>query len=373
MNADMDLGDLKVERAVTRGITNSVFCANRRCKTKLMTLGLSSARFQFLILIVVVMFAVYARSQIRARVDLVVVPVTVRNSAGNLITGLSKEDFVVLEDNKPQTIESFDTDPWPLSAAIVIDDGMTGTKLKRLYPPFAPPVFVTLTAGMTANDQIATFRYDSAVHKLADFTNDPDVIEKSLAVIKQFAETRPTERADIVGEKGGSFFRSILNVLSFGHENEVNPRVGGVLNDAIHEAAMALENQPMDHRKIIVVISDGAIVGPNEIRFDQNRTLLLQKQIEVYAVSTAFGTFGSFKALSDYAAATGGDVYPGTSTKSIETAFNRIVEQARYQYVLGYVSNNRAEAATLRTITVTMRNPKYKVIHRRGYAQYPAQ
>jgi hypothetical protein len=51
--------------------------------------------------------------------------------------------------------------------------------------------------------------------------------------------------------------------------------------------------------------------------------------------------------------ATGGDVYAGTSTKSIEAAFNRIVEQARYQYVLGYVSNNPAEAATFRTITVT--------------------
>jgi VWFA-related protein len=338
-----------------------------------MTIGLSSARFQVLILSVVVAFAASARSQIRARVDLVVVPVTVRDSGGNLITGLSKEDFVVLEDNKPQTIESFDMDPWPLSAAIVIDDGMSGTKLKMLYPPFAPPVFVALIAGFTAKDQMATFRYDSTVHKLADFTNDPAVIEKSLDVIKQFAQTRPTETADIVGEKGGRFFRSIVNVLSFGHQNEVNPRVGGVLNDAIHEAAMALENQPMDHRKIILVVSDGRIVGPNEIRFDQNRTLLLLKQIEVYGVSTAFSTFGSFKALSDYAAATGGDVYPGTSTKSVETAFNRIVEQARYQYVLGYVSNNRAEGTTFRTITVTTRNGKYKVIHRRGYTQYPVQ
>jgi len=62
------------------------------------------------------------------------------------------------------------------------------------------------------------------------------------------------------------------------------------------QAAGALENQPMDHRKIILVVSDGTIVGPNEIRFDQNRTLLLLKQIEVYGVSTAFGTFGSFKA-----------------------------------------------------------------------------
>ena len=118
-----------------------------------MTIGLSFARFQLLILILVVAFAASARSQIRARVDLVVVPVTVRDSAGKLISGLSKKDFVVLEDNKPQTIESFDTAPWPLSAAIVIDDGMSGTKLKMLYPRFAPPVFVSLIAGFTPDDR----------------------------------------------------------------------------------------------------------------------------------------------------------------------------------------------------------------------------
>src|SRR5207247_8807582 len=98
-----------------------------------MTIVLSSARFQFLILIVVLASAASARSQIRARVDLVVVPVTVRDSGGKLITGLSKEDFVVLEDNKPQTVESFDVDPWILSAAIVFYDGMSGTNFKMCY------------------------------------------------------------------------------------------------------------------------------------------------------------------------------------------------------------------------------------------------
>jgi VWFA-related protein len=338
-----------------------------------MTIGRSPMKIQFLIVMTIVAFAAYAKSQIKTRVDLVVVPVTVRDSDGKLITGLSKDDFVLLEDNKPQTIESFDMEPWPLSAAILIDDGMSGTKLQMLYPKFAAPVFVTLTSGFGSSDQMATFRYDDAVHKLSDFTNDPEAIEKSLEVLKDIAATRPQETADIVGEKGGRFFRSIVNILSIGHQNEVNPRVGGVLHDAIHEAATALESQPMDRRKVIIIVSDGRVIGRNEIGFDQNRTLLLQKQIEVYGVSTAFGTFGSFKALTDYAEATGGDVYPGTSTKSIETAFSRVVEQARYQYVLGYVSNNRAETAIFRTITVRTRDGKYKVVHRRGYTQSPAQ
>jgi len=47
------------------------------------------------------------RSQIRARVDLVVVPVSVRDNNGFLITGLERDDFTVLEDGKPQKIINF--------------------------------------------------------------------------------------------------------------------------------------------------------------------------------------------------------------------------------------------------------------------------
>ncbi len=324
-----------------------------------------------LTLIISMVIVGYARGQIRARVDLVVVPVTVRDSGGKLISGLSKEDFVVLEDDKPQAIDSFDMDPWPLSAAIVIDDGMTGTKLKPLFPQYQPSVFVTLTSAFTDRDSMAAFRYDSAVHQLSDFTSSPAAVEESLTPIKEFANIRPTEAADMLGEKGPRFLRSIVNVLGTGHESEVNPRSDGVLHDAIHQAATALEHQPMEHRKIIILVSDGHVAGANSSNFDQNKTQLLQNQIQVYGVSTAYATFGSFKALSTYAAASGGDVYPGTSTKSIENAFSQIVEQARYQYVLGYVSNNRAERATFRNITIKTRDGKYKVNHRRGYTQYP--
>ena len=40
-------------------------------------------------------------SQLRARVELVVVPVNVRDSDGRLVTGLTKDDFKVLEDGVP--------------------------------------------------------------------------------------------------------------------------------------------------------------------------------------------------------------------------------------------------------------------------------
>src|SRR5687767_13544823 len=84
--------------------------------------------------LLLLVFATTLRSQIRARVDLVVVPVSVRDGNGFLVTGLERDDFSVFEDGKPQEITNFSIDAQPLSAAIVIDDGISGMALKRLVP-----------------------------------------------------------------------------------------------------------------------------------------------------------------------------------------------------------------------------------------------
>jgi hypothetical protein len=101
--------------------------------------------------------------------------------------------------------------------------------------------------------------------------------------------------------------------------------------------------------------------------------LLLKNEIQVYGISAEFGRPGSFGKLSEYAGPTGGDVYPGTSTPSMEAAFGRITEQARNQYILTYVSNNLTDRAVFRTINVKTRSSNDTVTHRSGYMQYPAR
>jgi hypothetical protein len=144
------------------------------------------------------------------------------------------------------------------------------------------------------------------------------------------------------------------------------------MHEAIYEAAVALQSRAPDRRRMIYVISDGKDIGSTGRTLADNTRLLMQNEIQVYGVATDFATFGSFGLLTAYARATGGDVYPGTSTKSMEDAFAQIAEQARNQYVLGYVSNNAAGAAeTLRTIEVRTTSPRHKVAHRQGYVQQP--
>ncbi len=307
-------------------------------------------------------------TQIRARVDLVVVPVSVKDAKGKLVTGLTKDDFIVREDGKIQNITNFDIDPRPLSVAIVIDDGMNGNLLRYLYPKLLPSAFEVLLAGIAPGDRLAAFRYDNEVTKLAEFTDDPSTIAKSLATLEKFAETRPNETADMLGEKGPRVLRSVINVL--GSTLPTERPTKSVLNEAIYQAAIALQSEPTERRRIVLVISDGQVAGPSARTFDSTTELLLKNRIEFYGVSTKFATFGSYGVLTAYARAAGGDVFPGTSRLSIESAFNNIPEQARYEYVLGYVSNNETRLAIFRNITVETRSSQ-TVRHRKGYVQYP--
>jgi VWFA-related protein len=313
--------------------------------------------------------------QIRARVDLVVVPVSVHDSSGKLLAGLKRDDFSVIEDGRLQSISNFSADPQPLSAAIVVDDGMDGLSLRRLAP-----LFVSVSAGFSESDEMAAFRFDHFVTNLAEFTNDPEKIEKSFEVVKSIAENRPAQRPPA----NSGLFPAGPMPGPFGGRNPnttTTPPIPGpapvatsrVLHDAIYTAAKALESRPADRRKIIFVISDGQAAG-SEHSQKETIDLLLRNNIEVFAVSTELGIFEKFGGtLTDYARVTGGDVYGGGSTKAMERGFANITDQARNQYVLGYVSSNevRGSAPVFRTLEVRTRNPNWRVTHRKGYTQYP--
>src|SRR5262245_25420194 len=271
--------------------------------------------------------------QIRTRVDLVVVPVSVRDSKGKLVPGLTADDFVVLEDGKTQRISNFSADPQPLSAAIIVDTGMDGLSLRRLTP-----LFVAVTGGFTEDDEMASFRFDHFVGKLADFTTDPTVIEKSFEGVKKIAETAPASNPVIgmAGPMPGPFGSRSPNAIPTANPQPVKP--SRVLHDAIYEAAKALELRPKERRKLIFVISNGQASGSKHTQ-KETTELLLRDNIELFAVSTNFGLFEKVAGtLTEYAKVTGGDVYGGGSTGGMERGFAGITEQARNQYVLGYVS-----------------------------------
>ncbi len=327
--------------------------------------------------------------QVRTRVDLVVVPTSVRDSKGKLVTGLKEKDFTILEDGRPQTISNFSDDPQQLSAAIVIDTGMGGNSMRRLVP-----LFVAVTNGFSQFDEMASFRYDHLVFKLSDFTNDQDKILKSFDIVKTIAAKQPATVPP--GDPAPTVpapLRMLLGALALGGygaaieganrpPTERLPTVGTkrvqqsrALFDGLYEAAKALETRPAGRRRIIFIISEGQVTAAaNTHTFSEITNLLLRDGIELYSVNTDTDPIDRrLGILSSLAKATGGEEFRGLNTVSMENAFSQITEQARYQYTLGYHSTNEVTAGlpTLRTIDVRGRDPSWKVMHRKGYTQVP--
>jgi len=105
--------------------------------------------------------------RIRSRVELVLVPVTVKGPNGTPATGLTRNAFTITEAGKVQTITSFSIDPVPLSAAIVLDTAITETALTRMKSSFP-----ALLGAFADDDEIAVYRFEKSVEKLVDFTSD---------------------------------------------------------------------------------------------------------------------------------------------------------------------------------------------------------
>jgi VWFA-related protein len=335
-------------------------CSKHRFSTKTLAL------IVFSLLALLVGAVIEARSQIRVNSEVVVVPVTVRDADGEFVNGLTKDDFTVLEDGKVQEISSFDNEPQPMSAAIVIDDGIGGIAIHRVASQLQ-----VLAAGITSNDEVSVFRYSGVVDRLSDFSKDPKMMLQSFVVISKAAEGREEEQAELI-TGGPGWLRSVLGIFPDGSKGTAKNHV---LHNAIFEAATALQSRPRGTRRVIFIVSDGVAAGhANMHSLKDNTELLLKNDIQVFAVSTAHASFGSYGALSSYASATGGDVHNGATDESIEHAFNRVIEQARRQYTLGYASTNTStKPGVFRKIEVRTPQKNLKLTYRSGYTRYTAE
>jgi VWFA-related protein len=146
-----------------------------------------------------------------------------------------------------------------------------------------------------------------------------------------------------------------------------------LLNDALFTATVDLEKRAPTNRKMMIVISDGQAVKSVH-SFGETRDRLVKSQVQVYGVTVSVLQLPlATSVLQTYTNATGGDVYSAKTSDGMQTAFARITEQVRHQYVLSYVSNNEVSGALplTRKIEVKASRPGVTIRHRTEYLQYP--
>jgi VWFA-related protein len=323
-------------------------------------------RNSLLIVLLAVVTLVAQDYQIRTRVDLVVVPVSVKSGDDHLVAGLQKEDFLLFENGTQQTIANFTADPVPLSAAVIIDTGLSAksqVQIRKSLP--------ALTGAFSEFDEVALYHYRVYVQKMVDFTKDMDVLGKGFDRLKEFEIINPQVFSAPFTSPG-----PVINGIPVAPSIEAGRRTpvkySRTLNDAMFEAANDLAKRPIERRRIVIIVSDGRSEG-NEHSYDQALTSLLSNDVQVFGIGMDAPFVHKLSLLDNYAKATGGDTFFLNTTEALERAYSRASVEARNQYVLAYFSTNKASGPLpqYREIAVKTVHPKMDVRHRQGYYQYP--
>jgi VWFA-related protein len=312
------------------------------------------------------------------QVNLVVVPVTVKDGDGRLVEGLLKRDFSILENGAQQPIKLFTSDPFPLSVAIVMDSNLpdqTLSKVRNTLP--------ALAGAFSQFDEVSLLTYANTVIRRLNFGDTSENLTAALRRSQPKGRlggppvySGPMTGAPTPSVNGRPLDPSAPSIPIIRHESSV-------LNDAILAAAGELGQRDRSRRKVIFVISDGREDGSNA-SYNDVLKVLLSNNISVYALAVDAAAIPGYNTLEKiriprmgygnilpkYVSATGGEVFAEFTQDAIESAYARITEQARNQYTLGYSTRSPA-AGDYRSIEVLVHRPGLYVHAKDGYYPLP--
>jgi VWFA-related protein len=319
---------------------------------------------------------------IRSRTNFVLVPVTVKDSKGQLVAGLTWHDFQLYENGVEQRLTFFTEDPFPLSVAFVIDQSLSSDTMKKVNEALNG-----LQGAFAPYDEVSVYTYASHVSQATGFTGAQserltatlDRVKSPGRYMEVPTNTGPLAEGPIIN---GRMVDPNTTPEHNGNYVQIIPKEVHVLNDAIFRAATDLAQRSKGRRRLIYVISDGKNQG-SKVSYKEVVRYLLTNQIAVYgtlvgdSATPILGFLDRFHIpmqmnddiLPKYAAVTGGALDAELSRNAIERSFSRITEQVRDQYTLGYNSHISVLDSRFRKIEVRVLRPNVKVTAKQGY--YP--
>jgi VWFA-related protein len=331
---------------------------------------------------------VSATTRIVLNVNFVEVPVTVKDSKGKLVAGLTFRDFKIYENDLREPLRLFTVDPFPLSIAFVIDQSLTSDVMAKVNNSLG-----AIQGALTPYDEIAVFSYNNgAQNRSGGFTG-----AQSARVPYVLAMTKAAGAEMLVPVNSGPLAGCPIHVngncadpnlqpgrsVGSGTNPMTIPKEIHTLNDAILAAAKELSTRPKGRRRVIYVISDGKEYG-SKATYKEVVHYLQTNQIAVYG--TAVGDSARWgegfvsrihipftmydNILNKYTFETGGTLDSEGNLNGIEKSYAKIAEEARTQYTLGYLSHQPVIDGKFRKIDVRVDRPGLEVIAKHGY--YPS-
>jgi VWFA-related protein len=268
---------------------------------------------------------------LRTNTDLVVLNVTVTDSAGKYVRGLRASDFRIYEDGVAvpfDSIASFSLQETPFASVVLLDT--SGSMESRLS--LARSAAIRFLDGLREEDVAAVFKFDTNIEQLQDFSSGRD-----------------------------------LAPLAYG----IKANGMTVLNDAIVKAAAVLNNRP-EKRKAIVVLSDG-LDTHSQATSSKALDLALAQGASIYTVDMSATEGGASRnaqsaaILKNFAEKSGARFVATPGGPALRDAFASIADELGHQYTVAYRPLNRARDGKWRNIEVKVARDALTVRTRKGY------
>jgi VWFA-related protein len=269
---------------------------------------------------------------IRAEVTRVNMLFTVTDKKGRFITDLTKGDFQVFENKKPQEIMEFTAETnLPLRLAVLID---TSNSIRERFHFQQEAATNFINSVMRTQDKAIVVSFDTSAELVADLTNNTNTLENAV--------------------------------------RNLRPGGGTALYDAIYFACkekLMLDQPLYKFRRAMVVLSDGE---DNDSRYSREQALEMAQRADtvIYTISTNIShieTEGD-KVMRYLAEETGGASFFPFEAKDLNQSFENVANELRHQYNLFYRPQPLLNDGKFHTVSIKVRGRRDLLVRaRKGY------
>jgi Ca-activated chloride channel homolog len=298
-------------------------------------------------------------SSFSVSVNLVKVPISVFDSAGNLVTSLKKENFRIWEDQSLQEIRSFGMDTNPVSVVVLLDTSTTGkTELKKIKE--AAEGFIDV---LSRGDRVSIITFDDEVYQMLDWTEDLKKARKALGKIRPGLRTSlydamyaaaKDQLKDVEGRKAIILLTDCLDNQSSVPFNDAALVI--VQSQAsfyvVSKTVMVRENAKTERRVIILTDIYKRLFGSDDNYIEQ---FFKKREAE----------------MEDLAEKTGGRCFFPADYGQIKHVYENVARELKSKYYLTYVSNQKLVPDSFHRISIEYLDPISKIAYRKGYYYQP--
>ena len=333
---------------------------------------------------------------VRVETQLVSVPAVVTDRNGHPLTGLRAENFVVLEDGKPQRVTNFATTEAPFEIALLLDtSGSTHDELGLIRD--AANAFIN---ALRPGDRVGIVAFNNVprngtpvatVEVLSGLESDRKALR---AAIEHLGSSNGTPFYDGLGRVADQVFRDPPPAEMRGRRavvaltDGVDSSSDSAYDDARAKLAHAgvasyfiqVNTEEYVEDRLLKDCQDDGRLALSAKQLERFRRLFVpQAQKEDYQDFCRMGQFERMdisrqlynlarKEMGEMAQSSGGRAFVAGSVQEARAAFAAVANEIGTQYSLGYYPANKARDGRFRQIKVEMRGVKdANVRAREGY------